>query len=173
MDDDGLYETPPAVIGSISAGVGPLPFLGIYAVLFLTHGLLYPVSPPDITSSRAGEAVAGVVAAVLFVLAVLSLWWFLGRRRRWPFVLVQLATLITAIDFIVDKTKGSAAVPVVLALTSLTALVLAFTPASWRHVQSAPPRLPRRSRREPRHARPAQPIQDEAAPAPAPEAAAD
>lgn len=141
-DDDGAYETPPAVIGSIAAGVGPLPFLGFYAVLFLLHGLVYPVSPPDITSSRAGEAVAGFVALVLFFFVIYTIWWFLNRRYRWPFVLGQLATLGTAIDFIIDETTGSPVVPSALVLTSAAALVLAFTPEAARHM--------RRHRRRPR-----------------------
>lgn len=138
VDDDEVWETPPVVIGAISAGVGPLPFLGIYAVLFISRGLVYPVQPPDITSSQTGEAIAGFVAAVLFVGLILALWWFAGRRRRWPFVLAQLATLITSIVFIVDETTGSPAVPFVLVLTSLTALVLAFHPDAWRHMRSTP-----------------------------------
>lgn len=133
-DDDLARETPPVVIGSIALGVAPLPFLGVYAVLFIAHGFFYPVQPPDITASRAGEAVAGVVAVVLAVLLVLSILWFLDGRRRWPFVIGQLGALGTAIDFLVDSTKGSPAVPVVLVLTSATALVLAFLAPSWAHV---------------------------------------
>ncbi|HET9101806.1 MAG TPA: hypothetical protein VFN55_00515 [Solirubrobacteraceae bacterium] len=138
MNDDTELETPPAVIGSISAGVGPLPFLAIYAVLFLIHGFVYPVQPPDITGSQAGEGIAGIIALVLFGGCVLTIWWFLNGRRRWPFVVAQLATLITAIDFIANATTGSPAVPFVLVLTSLVALALAFAPSAWRHVGQAP-----------------------------------
>jgi hypothetical protein len=133
-DDDLARETPPVVIGSIALGVAPLPFLGVYAVLFIAHGFFFPVQPPDITASRAGEAVAGVVAVVLAVLLILSIFWFLDGRRRWPFVIGQLAALGTAIDFVVDSTKGSPAVPIVVVLTSATALVLAILAPSWAHV---------------------------------------
>lgn len=127
-DTDEPFDVPPALAWSAAAGIGPLPFLAIYAVIFLVRGLFYPVSPPDITGSRAGEAVAGVVAAILFVLVALSIRWFVRGRRRWPFVVGQSATLATALGFILDSRTGSPAVPVLLVLTSLVALGLAFAP---------------------------------------------
>lgn len=160
MTDDTELETPAAVIGSISAGVGPLPFLGIYAVLFLVHGYIYPVQPPDITGSQSGEGIAGIIALVLFIGCVLTIWWFLTGRRRWPFVVAQLATLITAIDFIANSSTGSPAVPLVLVLSSLVALVLAFAPASWRHVGQTPWPSPWRSRGANEAPTPPQPDQD-------------
>jgi hypothetical protein len=132
VDEDTDAQTPPAVIGSIAAGVAPLPFLAIYAVLFLVHGFIYPVSPPDVTTSQHGEAIAGIVALGLFVVLTGSIWWFLIGRRRWLFVLGQLATLATSIDFMLDASTGSPAVPFVLAVTSATALVLAFLAPSRR-----------------------------------------
>lgn len=138
-DDDRDNETPPVVIGSIALGVGPLPFLAVYAVLFIAHGMFYPVQPPDITGTRGGEAVAGVIAVILAVLVILTIWWFLNGGRRWPFVLGQLATFGTAVDFVFDSTTGSPAVPIVLGLTSGVALVLAFLPPSWAHVGARRP----------------------------------
>ena len=145
-----MREAPPVVIGSVAAGVGPTPFLGVYAVLFMAHGFFRPVQPPDITTTRTGEAVAGVIAALLLLAMVVTIFWFLNGRRRWPFVIGQLATLVTSIDFILDSTKGSPAVPVVLGLTSATALVLAFLPPSWAWVGS---RLPWRTNKPSRGAR--------------------
>ena len=133
-DQDEQLETPPAVIGSIALGVGPLPFLAVYAVLFIAHGFVYPVQPPDITGTRAGEGVAGIIAAVLFLVGTVTVFWFLNGNRRWPFVIGQLATLATAVDFTLDKSTGSAAVPVLLVLTSFTALVLASVPTSWAYM---------------------------------------
>lgn len=130
-DRDVQQETPPAVIGSIALGVGPLPFLAIYAVLFISHGFIYPVQPPDITGSRTGEGVAGIISAVMFLLGTIVIFWFLNGSRRWPFVLAQAATLAASIDFIIDATKGPREVSVLLAFTSLTALVLALVPSSW------------------------------------------
>jgi hypothetical protein len=140
-DDDRDIDTPPVVIGSIALGVGPLPFLAVYAVLFIAHGMFYPVQPPDITRTRGGEAVAGVVAVILAVLVILTIAWFLNGRRRWPFVVGQLATFGTAVAFVLDSRTGSPAVPIVLALTSGVALVLAFLPPSWAHVGARRPRL--------------------------------
>jgi hypothetical protein len=146
--DDDTREAPPAVIGSAAAGVAPTPFLAVYAVLFTAHGFFHPVQPPDITTTQTGEKMAGVIAAVLLLVIVLTIVWFLNGRRRWPFVIGQLATLITSVDFVLDPTTGSPAVPAVLALTSAAALVLALLPASsaWVGMQ---PRLPRRRAERP------------------------
>ena len=144
-DRDVQQETPPAVIGSIALGVGPLPFLAIYAVLFIAHGFIYPVQPPDITGSRTGEGIAGIISAVMFLLGTIVIFWFLNGRRRWPFVLAQLATLAASIDFIIDATKGPREVSVLLALTSLVALVLALVPASWAYMGFSRPRPERQS----------------------------
>lgn len=122
------------MIGSIALGVGPLPFLAIYAVLFIAHGFIYPVQPPDITGSRLGEGIAGIVCAAFFVIGTLVIFWFLNARRRWPFVIAQLATLGTSIDFVVDATKGPREVSLLLALTSLVAVTLALVPASWAYM---------------------------------------
>jgi hypothetical protein len=149
-------ETPGPVIGSIALGVGPLPFLIVYSILFIVHGMLYPVSPPDITSTQTGEAVAGWIAFTLFCVGVLTIFWFLGGIRRWPFLVGQLATFITAVDFVFDSTKGSPAVPALLVVTSGTAIVLALLPSSWEYMDHFPPMLPslRRRRRSPRSAKP-------------------
>ena len=93
MDDDDMREAPPAVIGAVAAGVAPTPFLAVYAVLFIAHGFFHPVQPPDITTTNTGEKIAGVVALALLLVMVLTIFWFLNGRRRWPFVIGQLATL--------------------------------------------------------------------------------
>jgi len=63
--------------------------------------------------------------------------WFLNGRRRWPFLLLQAATLGTAVFFLVDPHTQSWAVPIVLAFTSFTAIVLAFAPESAAYVGSS------------------------------------
>jgi len=145
--DEVPLETPGPVIGSIALGVGPLPFLAVYAVLFIVHGMFYPVQPPDITSTQTGEAVAGWISLALFLFGTLTLFWFLAGKVRWPFVLGQLATFATSVDFILDSTTGSPAVPSLLVLTSGLAVVLALVPASWEYMRHRPPTLPRRRRR--------------------------
>ena len=143
--DEVPLDTPGSVIGSISLAVGPLPFLGVYSVLFIVHGMFYPVQPPDITSTQTGEAVAGWIAFALLCVGVLTIFWFLSGKRRWPLVIGQLATFATSVDFILDSTTGSPAVPSLLVLTSGASLVLAFLPPSWEYVGRSRPALRRRT----------------------------
>lgn len=126
IDDDAPRETPPSVIGAIAAAVGPLPFLVVYSVVFIGHGVFYPVEPPDITRTRTGEALFGFGAVAVALILILTIWWFLSARRRWPFVIAQAIVLATTIAFITDPNTGSPTVPLILVVTSVTALVLAF-----------------------------------------------
>jgi hypothetical protein len=128
VDDES--ETPGTVIASVAVGVTPLPFLAVYATLFIARGGFRPVNPPDITSSAHGELIAGLIAALLFIVGSISVFWFVGGTRRWLFALGQAATLATAIDFVSDATSGPASIPVLLIITSVISLVLAFLPAS-------------------------------------------
>jgi hypothetical protein len=144
--DDEVHETPSAVVWAVASGTASLPFLAVYAVLFIVHGGFHKVAPPDITSSARGELYAGIIALVGFVVALIALLWMLNGRRRWPFVIVQLAMLATAIDFILDVTKGGRLVSFVVAVTAFAAVVLAFEPDCWEHVGRGRPTL-RRARR--------------------------
>jgi hypothetical protein len=144
VDDDSPRDTPPVVIGAVAAGVAPLPFLAVYAVLFIGRGTVRPVIPPDIGHSKTDELMAGLIALALFVLGAYAALAFLNGRRRWLFVLCQAATLATCIDFLIDSTTGPPGVPGLLALTSLVALVLALLPASWEHMRRGVPAWLRR-----------------------------
>jgi hypothetical protein len=146
-------ETPATVVGAVAAGTAPLPFLAVYAVMFIVHGGVHPVAPPDITSTAHGELMAGVVALVAFVIGVVALLWMLNGTRRWPFVIVQLGMLATAVDFLFDDTKGGRLVSFIVALAAVAALGLAYAPDSWEHVGSRRP--VRRRRRMPIGAGPA------------------
>lgn len=143
VDHDESRDAPAVVIGAVAAGVAPLPFLAVYAVLFISRGTVHPVTPPDIGNSKTTELIAGLVALALFVIGALAALWLLDGRRRWLFVGCQLALLATSIDFIIDSSMGSRAVPVVLAVTSLIALVLAAHPTTWEHMGQEPPSLRR------------------------------
>lgn len=140
VDGDEERETPPAVVGAVAVGCAPLPFLAVYAVLFIVHGTVHPVVPPDIGNSKGDELSAGLVALAAFVVCALSTYWFLDGRRRWLFAAFQALVLATAIDFVVDSTKGSPDIPILLSITALIALVLAFLPPSWQHVDREFPR---------------------------------
>ena len=65
-------------------------------VLFLVHGSVHPVQPPDVTSSKNGEFIAGWIALALFIVTAVSLLWLVNGRRRWPFAIVQLGILARA-----------------------------------------------------------------------------
>ncbi|TAM91565.1 MAG: hypothetical protein EPN43_04005 [Jatrophihabitans sp.] len=140
-------ETSPVVLGGVCAGIAPLPFLVVYAVLFIAHAL-HPVGPPDITATRTGELVAGVVAAVAFVLLAWSVLAYLNHARRWPFLILQFAALVTAVVFLGNSTTGGPVVSAVLAVAAAIAIVLAVLPASAIHVGS-PVGRGRRARRLP------------------------
>jgi hypothetical protein len=144
-DDDDPGEAPPVVVAGTAAGVAPLPFLAVYAVIFISHGSFHPVVPPDITSTRHGELMAGFVALGLFIVEALSVVWFMNGRRRWLFVLTQAAALGASIYFLSDRTTGSAIIPVLLLLTSASALVLALLPQSGAYIRKPSRRLFARS----------------------------
>jgi hypothetical protein len=161
-DEDVVRDTPGSVVGAVAAATASLPFLAVYAILFIVHGGVHPVAPPDITDTAHGELVAGFIALAWFVVAVTALLWLLNGRRRWPFVLVQAALLGTAVDFLIDPTKGGRGTSFIVALASLIALVLAFAPDTWEYVGR-----PRPKRRK----RPAMPVGAGAGPDTTPDAA--
>ena len=138
-DDDDVRETPPAVVGAVAVGTAPLPFLAVYTVIFLIHGTFHPVQPPDVTSSKTGELIAGLIALAVFVMSTVSLLWFLNGRRRYLFVIVEVGILGTAIYFLTDTTNGGQVVSILLVLTSVLALALAFAPPAWQHIDRPTP----------------------------------
>jgi hypothetical protein len=148
-NDDEVRETPSTVVWAVASGTAALPFLAVYAVMFIVHGGIHRVVPPDITSSSRGELIAGIIALALFVVDLVALFWMMNGRRRWPFLLVQLGMLGTAIDFFIDVTKGGRFVSFVVALASLAAIVCALLPPSWAHFDRTMPTLrrPRRTAR--------------------------
>ena len=96
-DDDIDRDAPPVVIGAVAAGVAPLPFLAVYAVLFIARGTVHPVTPPDVGNSKTTELIAGLIALALFIIGSLAAFWLLDGRRRWLFVVCQAALLATSI----------------------------------------------------------------------------
>ena len=137
MDDEVDRPTATAVVFAIALGVAPLPFLAIYAVLFIAHGWLHHVSPPDITGSNRGELVAGLIALALFVVLTVSISSFLNRHRRWFFGLCQLATLLASIYLFGTPTTGPSGIPIILIATSAISLAITVLPVSSRHVRAS------------------------------------
>jgi hypothetical protein len=155
-DDDIDREAPPVVIGAVAAGVAPLPFLAVYAVLFIARGTVHPVTPPDVGDSKTTELIAGLIALALFIIGSLAALWLLDGRRRWLFVVCQAALLATSVYFIVDRNSGSPTIPILLGITSLVSLVLTMLPTTWEHLrQDVPPWLRRRRSDAPAAAPPA------------------
>ena len=134
MQDEAARPTAGPVVLAIALGVAPLPFLAIYAVLFIAHGWLHHVIPPDITDSNRGELIAGLIALVLFTVMTLSIASFLNRRRRWFFALGQLATLAASVYLLGNATTGPSGIPILLIITRSVALVISLLPVSRRHV---------------------------------------
>ncbi len=124
-------RTPATVVGAVAAGTVVVPFLIVYSFLFIVHGAFVQPDQPDITSSRGGELVAGLVA-LAFLLLVL---WGMGRLHngydRWVFLLGQLITAGAALDLLLDSSSGEPQIPAVVLIAALAALVLAVLPPSW------------------------------------------
>lgn len=134
VPDDREAEAPPVVVAAVAAGSVPVPFLAVYAVIFVVHGRFHPVVPPDITGTQTGEFVVGLVAAVLFFVALAAVIMLLNGSRRWPFLVVQAAVIAGAIDLVVDSTRGGGATAVVIAVAALLGLVLALLPPTGRYL---------------------------------------
>lgn len=142
--DDVDREAPAAVVTAVAIGTAPLPIIGVYTVLFLVHGSVRPVQPPDVTSSKQGEFIVGWITLAVFIVLTLTLFWLLNGRRRWPFAIMQLGLMGLCIDFASDDTVSGRFVSVLIAVTSLIALVFAYAPSSWRYLdQPIPPAVGR------------------------------
>jgi len=135
--DDIDREAPPVVVAAAAVGSVPVPFLAVYAVMFIVRGRFHPVVPPDVTSTQNGEFVVGIIAAVLFVLSFAAVIWMLNGTPRWPFVAVQVAVLAGAVDLVVDDTRAGGITAFVIGAAALVALVLAFLPQSGAYVRGA------------------------------------
>ena len=138
--DDHARDTPPAVIAAVAAGTGALPFLAVYAAIFIIHGGFHHVVPPDVTDSNRGELIAGLVCLAAFVVTLTTLVWLLNAHRRWPFAVVQAALLAASVDLLIDPTSGGRVVSGLVAVTSLVALVLCAHPQMWDHLGRPRPR---------------------------------
>jgi hypothetical protein len=139
--DEVDREAPPAVVTAVAIGTAPLPIVGVYTVLFLVHGSVHPVQPPDVTSSKQGEFVVGWIALAVFVLLTIALFWLLNGRRRWPFALMQVGLLALCIDFASDDTVSGRFVSVLIAIATVLALAFAFAPSAWRYLDRPVPPL--------------------------------
>ncbi len=127
---------PGSIIAAVAAGTVPVPFLVVYAGLFLTKGFIVTGERPDITSSHAGEGLSGLVALGFLVIICFGLARMLSGRDRWLFLLGQVIVLAAACRFLFDPTSGGRSVSVVLALGAVVAIGLAWMPPSRRWLGS-------------------------------------
>jgi hypothetical protein len=128
--------TPPTVIGAVAAGTVVVPFLIVYSFLFIAHGAFVAVDQPDITDSRSGELLAGLIALGYLIFVLWGMGRLLNGWDRWVFAAGQLVTFGVALDFLLDSGSGEPQVPAVVLAASLLALVLTCLPASWHWVRS-------------------------------------
>jgi len=130
-------QTPGIVIGAVAAATVVVPFLIVYAFLFIARGIFVEVEQPDITGSRHGEAVAGLIALAFLVLVLIGMLRLLNGSGRLVFWIGQLIALAGSIGFLLDSSSGDPQVPVVTALAAALALVLSVTRPASRWVASA------------------------------------
>jgi hypothetical protein len=144
-------EIPPSAIGAVALGIAPVPFLGIYATLFILRGTILPVSPPDITSTQTGEALWGVVALAYMLAIVIGAYLFLTQRDRWLLLVGQLICLVICVDFVLNPSSGEPGVPVLLGLTAALAIACGLVGPSWAWVSGAVPTSVKSPSRQRRH----------------------
>ncbi len=143
--DDATSHSPPEVLAAMGFGFVPVPFLAMYAILFISRGFIVPVSPPDVTGSSVGEGLVGVGAVVLIVALSVVIAWLVAGRRRWPFVIMQLAVLGFGGYCLSNRDTGPIWIPLLMLVCSVVAIGCAFLPAS--HRRFATVRLPRPRRK--------------------------
>jgi hypothetical protein len=133
MSDERRVESdmPPSAIAAVSLGIAPVPFLGIYATLFILRGTILPVSPPDITSTRGGEALSGVVALVYLIAIIVGVYLFLTQRDRWLLLVGQLVCLVVSVEFVLHPSSGDPGVPILLGATSALSIIFCLVGPSW------------------------------------------
>jgi hypothetical protein len=148
MNEPDPTRTPGAVIAAAAAGAVVAPFLIVYSFLFIVRGGFVEVDQPDITDSRTGELVAGLIAFAFLLFVVWGLGRLLNGWDRWVFLAGQLVTFGVALKLLLDSASGEPQVPAVVLAASLLAMVLACVPPSWQWVATeggqrpAPPATP-------------------------------
>jgi hypothetical protein len=136
MTEPDPTRTPSTVIGAVAAGTVVVPFLIVYSFLFIVRGAFVEVDQPDITGSRSGELVAGLVALCYLIFVLWGMGRLLSGWDRWVFCAGQLVTFAVALDLLLDTSSGEPQVPAVVLVASLLALVLACVRPSWQWVQT-------------------------------------
>ena len=150
-------RTPGVVIGSVAAATVVVPFLVVYAFLFIARGIFVTPEQPDITSSRHGEAIAGFIAVLFLAFVLWGMTRMLNGANRSVFWIGQLITAGSAGYLLLDASSGEPQVPIVVFVGAVLALALSLTPPATRWVRgSAGPSETEPSEAEPSEAEPSQ-----------------
>lgn len=127
-------RTPPTVIAAVAAGTVVVPFLIVYSFLFIVRGGFVQVDQPDITGSRTGELIAGLIAFGFLIFVLWGMGRLLNGWDRWVFLVGQLLTFGVALKLLLDSASGEPQVPAVVMVAALLAMVLTCLSPSWRWV---------------------------------------
>lgn len=136
MNQPDPTHTPPTVIAAVAAGTVVVPFLIVYSFLFIVRGGFVHVDQPDITGSRTGELIAGLVALAFLIFVLWGMGRLLNGWDRWVFLAGQLLTFGVALKLLLDSASGEPQVPAVVLIASLLAVVLTCLSPSWQWVAS-------------------------------------
>lgn len=136
MTEPDPHRTPGTVIGAVSAATVVVPFLMVYAFLFVVRGLFVQVEQPDITGSRSGEAIAGFVALAFLVFVLWGMIRLLNGHNRLVFWAGQLVAAGASVKFLLNPSSGEPQVPAVVLAAALLALLLSVLAPSTRWVRS-------------------------------------
>jgi hypothetical protein len=130
-------RTPGVVIAAVSAATVVVPFLMVYSFLFIMRGLFVQVEQPDITASRSGEAVAGLLALAFLIFVLWGMVRLLNGGNRLVFWAGQLLAAAAAARLLFDSSFGQPQVPAVVLLAALLAILLSCLPPATRWVRTA------------------------------------
>jgi hypothetical protein len=130
------HRTPGVVIAAVSAATVVVPFLIVYAFLFIMRGLFVQVEQPDITGTRSGEAVAGFIALAFLIFVLWGMLRLLNGRNRLVFWAGQLLAAAIAARLLSDTSFGDRQVPAGVLVAAVLAVVLSVLPSATRWVRT-------------------------------------
>lgn len=134
MNEPDPTRTPATVIAAVAAGTVVVPFLIVYSFLFIVRGGFVQVDQPDITGSRTGELIAGLIALAFLIFVLWGMGRLLNGWDRWVFLAGQFLTFGVALRLLLDSSSGEPQVPAVVMTAALLAMVLTCLSPSWRWV---------------------------------------
>lgn len=154
MTEPDPRRTPGIVIAAVAAATVVVPFLIVYAFLFIMRGLFVQVEQPDITDTRSGEAMAGFVALAFLILVLWGMLRMLNGSNRLIFWAGQLITAGAAALFLFDAGFGQPQVPAVVLAAAVLAILLSGLQPATRWVRTGGGERPLTDRKRPSQTEP-------------------